>query len=74
MKWLDGITDAMDMNMGKLQEVAEGQGGQAGCSPWGQKEPDMTGWLTRWLKNKQLIYNIVLASVMLSNCGAGEDS
>ena len=52
MKWLDGITDAMDMNMGKLQEVVEEQGGLACCSPRGRKEPDTTGWLTGWLKNK----------------------
>ena len=41
MRWLDGITDAMDMNLGKLQE-SEGQGGLVCCSPWGHKEPDMT--------------------------------
>ena len=32
--WLNGITDAMDMNLGKLQEDGEGQGGLVCCSPW----------------------------------------
>ena len=46
MRWLDGITDAMNMNMGKLQEMVRDQGDLGCCSPWGLKESDMTGQLT----------------------------
>ena len=31
MRWLDGITDAMDMNLGKLWEMVKGS--LACCSP-----------------------------------------
>ena len=45
MRWLDGITDAMDMNLGKLLGDGEGQGGLACCSPGDCKDSDTTGRL-----------------------------
>ena len=43
MRWLDGITDSMDMSLSKLLElVIDGQGSLACCSPWGGKELDAT--------------------------------
>ena len=43
MKWLDGITDAVDMNLGKLREMV--RDGGPGCSPWGHKKLDTSGQL-----------------------------
>ena len=41
MRWLDSITDSVDMNLGKLQEIVE-QEELICCSPWGGKEVNMT--------------------------------
>ena len=41
MRWLDGITNSMDMNLSKLV-VGDGQGGLACCDSWGRKESDTT--------------------------------
>ena len=42
MRWLDGITNSMDMGLGRLQQLVMGQGGLACCGSWGCKESDMT--------------------------------
>ena len=42
MRWLDGITESIDMSLSKLQEFVNGQGSLVCCSPWGHKESDTT--------------------------------
>ena len=39
-RWLDGITDSMDMSLSQLQETVKDS--LACCSPWGRKESDTT--------------------------------
>ena len=40
MKWLDGITDLMDVNLSELWEMV--MGGLVCCDSWGHQESDMT--------------------------------
>ena len=43
MRWLDGITDSMDMSLNKFQEMLEDRkAAGACCSPRGHKESDTT--------------------------------
>ena len=40
MRWLNGITDSMDMGLGGLREFGDGQGGLACCGSWSCEESD----------------------------------
>ena len=42
MRWLDGITDLMNMNLSRLPELVMDRGSLAFGSPWGRKELDTT--------------------------------
>ena len=45
MRWLDGITDAMNMNLGKLRKMVRDREAWRAAVHWGHKEWDMTGQL-----------------------------
>ena len=42
MRWMDCITNAMDINLGKLREMVRDREALACYNPWGHKELDMT--------------------------------
>ena len=62
MKWLNGITDWMDMSLSKLLElVIDREAWRATVHAWGFKQSDMTEWLN-WteLKNFQMSLGYIL--------------
>ena len=59
MRWLDGITNSMDMSMSKLRELVMGQGGLACCSPRVAKSRTrLSNWTElNWYQPGSLITN-----------------
>ena len=46
MRWLDSITDLMDMSLSKLWDLVMDRKAWQCCNPWGCKESDMTEQLS----------------------------
>ena len=67
MRWLDGITDSMDMSLSKFWELVMGQGSLVCCIPWGHKESDTTEWLN-WTIDVQTMVGLFF----VKNKGVGE--
>ena len=58
MRWLDSITESVDMNLSKLWEIVKDKEAWGCCSPWGHKELDMT----QQMKNNQPLPNVATRS------------
>ena len=71
MRWLDGITDSMDMSLSRLWELVMGQESLACCSSWGLTKS--WTWLNNWTEHSFmclwvhiLLFNIYLRLQWLS--------
>ena len=61
IRWLDGITDLMDVSLSELRELVMDREAWPCCDSWGCKESNMTEQL-KWTELKQLLYFCIKCS------------
>ena len=74
MRWLDGITDSMDIEFEQPLGVDDGLGSLAFCSPCGRKELDMTERLNCLTGKYWTLRYITHLIISLINYGEGNST
>ena len=73
MKWLDGITNSVDMGLGGLRQSTNGQGGLVCCGSWGRKKSDTTEWLNWTVLRLSILFSQWKFLHIVNNDSSGEN-